>query len=190
MCTIDKYWGVKCYQIEPINGITDPFKFTVKHKDYKYSHELIQDDETFDSSLVNIGLIGLIRMRCSSFSFDVNLYAYGVPMIWKLYKSLTLPLYKSCIKKIIPFLRLKINKEASQILVILYIFYNIWGHYNRLNGPIRGGASILNFQYFINNITFRGFHCYLVALFIAHYATGNWTKCLTNREDGVCCVVI
>ena len=59
LLTIDKYWGVKCYQIEPINGITDPFKFTEKYKDYQYSHELIQDDETFDASLVNIGLIGV-----------------------------------------------------------------------------------------------------------------------------------
>jgi hypothetical protein len=31
-----------------------------KHKDYKYSHELIQDDETFDASVVNIGLIGVV----------------------------------------------------------------------------------------------------------------------------------
>jgi hypothetical protein len=83
LLTIDKYWGVKCYQIEPTNGITDPFKFTEKYKDYKYSHELIQDDETFDApipgglALFNI----LIRMRCSSFSFGVNLYAYGLPMI-------------------------------------------------------------------------------------------------------------
>ena len=60
LLTIDKYWGVKCYQIEPINGITDPFKFTEKHNDYKYSHELIQDDETFDASVVNIGLIGVV----------------------------------------------------------------------------------------------------------------------------------
>ena len=60
LLTIDKYWGVKCYQIEPTNGITDPFKFTEKYKDYKYSHELIQDDETFDASVVNIGLIGVV----------------------------------------------------------------------------------------------------------------------------------
>jgi hypothetical protein len=45
-------------------GITDPFKFTEKHKDYKYSHELIQDDETFDASLVNIGLIGVEGLSC------------------------------------------------------------------------------------------------------------------------------
>jgi hypothetical protein len=60
LLTIDKYWGVKCYQMEPTNGITDPFKFTEKYKDYKYSHELIQDDETFDASVVNIGLIGVV----------------------------------------------------------------------------------------------------------------------------------
>ena len=36
--------------------------------------------------------------------------------------------------KIIPYLRLKINKEASQILVIwysLHILQYTWGHYNR-----------------------------------------------------------
>lgn len=63
MFTIDSEWKVKRYQIEKQSDpITDPRAFNMKYRPNEDNDffELIQDDELFNASVVNIGCMGVV----------------------------------------------------------------------------------------------------------------------------------
>lgn len=63
MFTIDSQWGVKMYQIEKESeAITDPIQFRQDYPgtEHNFPVELIQNDEVFNATVVNVGCMGVV----------------------------------------------------------------------------------------------------------------------------------
>ncbi|CAG8537135.1 3888_t:CDS:2, partial [Racocetra fulgida] len=63
---LDGWGGGKLYRIEPSQGITDPLKFQLKFPNIS----LIQDDETFNASIVHIGALGI--------TYEITIYSISL----------------------------------------------------------------------------------------------------------------
>ncbi|CAG8701387.1 12694_t:CDS:10, partial [Gigaspora margarita] len=79
--------GGKLYRIEPSNGITDPFKF---HSQFP-NIDLIQDDETFNASIVHIGALGI--------TYEVTIYSVSLYSIIETREETTWEHAKSILKQ-------------------------------------------------------------------------------------------
>ncbi|CAG8464219.1 1613_t:CDS:2 [Dentiscutata heterogama] len=79
--------GGKLYRIEPSKGITDPLKFRFKFPNIS----LIQDDETFNASIVHIGALGI--------TYEITIYSISLYSIIQIREETTWNHAKSILKQ-------------------------------------------------------------------------------------------